>query len=90
MILLTVCDGGGKVTVNGPQLSTDNQPLPQVLRGRWRSSCHTREDIASEYVVETLSMTGDTMVQQKRFYEDSSRTVAVEAESGHYTIVFGI
>lgn len=84
MSVLTACDGGGNVTVNGSQLSTDNQPLPQELRGRWTSSCHTREDVAPEYVVETLSMTGDTMVQEKRFYEDSSCTVAVDTESGHF------
>lgn len=84
MVVLTACDSGGGVTVSESQLNTDNQPLPQELRGRWTSSCHTREDIAPEYVVETLSMTGDTMVQEKRFYEDSGCTVAVDVESGHY------
>lgn len=84
MIVLTACDSGGNVTVTESQLSTDNQPLPQELRGRWASSCHTREDIAPEYVVETLSMTGDMMVQEKRFYEDSSCSVAVDEESGHF------
>lgn len=82
-IVLTACDGGS-VTDSGSYLTADTETLPTELRGRWTSACHTRDDIDPEYVIETLSMTDDTMVQEKRFYEDSSCTVAVDAESGHY------